>query len=211
MGSFYSKEELSILGLKSVGENVLISKKASIYGADRITIGNNVRIDDFCILSGKIILGSYIHISAYSAIFASEYGVEMDDFSGISSRVTVYAVSDDYGGQGLTNPMIPDKYRKVNGGKVVIGKHVIIGATSVVLPGVTLAEGSSFGSCSLITKNSEPWSLNVGIPAKKLKDRDKENMKKLEQAFINELNLSLGGGYALIDKNAYVQDRRRAA
>ena len=70
MNSFYSNEELKQLGLKSFGKNVLISKKCSIYGADKISIGNNVRIDDFCILSGKIVIGNYVHISAYSALYA---------------------------------------------------------------------------------------------------------------------------------------------
>jgi galactoside O-acetyltransferase len=63
--SFYSEIELSKLGLKDYGKNVLISKKCSIYSPEKISIGNNVRIDDFCILSGNIILGSNIHISTF--------------------------------------------------------------------------------------------------------------------------------------------------
>lgn len=50
MTSFYSEEELRSIGLKSYGKNVLISRFARIYGAESISIGNNVRIDDFCIL-----------------------------------------------------------------------------------------------------------------------------------------------------------------
>lgn len=59
MDSFFSKEELQLLNIK-VGNNVKISRKSSIYGYN-IEIGDNVRIDDFCILSGKIRLGNYIH------------------------------------------------------------------------------------------------------------------------------------------------------
>lgn len=53
MNSFYTEAELKELGLKSFGKSVLLSKKVSIYGAKNISIGNNVRIDDFCILSGQ--------------------------------------------------------------------------------------------------------------------------------------------------------------
>ncbi len=84
--SFYSENELAEIGFKSFGQNVMISKKASIYGAGSIEIGNNVRIDDFCILSGKIKLGDYIHISAYSSLFAGDKGIEMKDFCTLSSR-----------------------------------------------------------------------------------------------------------------------------
>jgi hypothetical protein len=83
--SFYCENELKSLGLKSFGKNVLISRKASIYSPELITLGNSVRIDDFCILSGNISLGSYIHISAYSALFG-KYGIKMNDFSGLSPR-----------------------------------------------------------------------------------------------------------------------------
>ena len=47
----YTREELEAIGFAQLGENVKISKKASIYGAANISIGNHVRIDDFCIIS----------------------------------------------------------------------------------------------------------------------------------------------------------------
>ena len=111
--SFYTDEELKTLGLKSYGHNVLISRKASIYGAENISIGHDVRIDDFCILSGKINLGSYIHISAYTALYAGEAGITLGNFSSISSRCVVYALTDDYSGQVLLNSMVPDEYKHI--------------------------------------------------------------------------------------------------
>lgn len=172
--SFYSESDLLKIGFKEVGENVLISRKCSFYGSEQISIGDNVRIDDFCILSGKIKLGNYIHVSAYVGMFGGNVGIEMHDFSTVSSRTSIYAISDDYSGEVLTNSMIPAKYRNVINGKVVIERHVIIGAGSVILPGVVLSEGSSFGAMSLIIKNSDPWSINVGIPAKRIKSRSKK-------------------------------------
>lgn len=171
--SFYTSDELEKIGFKEIGENVLISRKASIYGAESISISNNVRIDDFCILSGKIQLGNYIHISAYSALYGGDKGILVDDYATISSRVSIYALTDDYTGIGMTNPMVDKEFRMVRQEVVKIEKHVIIGATSVVLPGCILKEGSSFGAFSFINKNSEPWSINVGIPFKKINEREK--------------------------------------
>lgn len=185
MNSFYSADELIELGFKSIGQNVLISRKTSIYGANKICIGHNIRIDDYCILSGKIVLGDFIHIAAYSALYGGSEGIIIQDFANISSKISIYAISDDYSGETMTNPMIPDKFKNVQSGKVLIERHVIIGSGCVVLPGVILTEGSSFGAMTLINSSSEPWSVNVGIPFKKIKDRSKE-LLKLEKTFLKE-------------------------
>ncbi len=186
LNSFLTQEELNEQGFKTLGKNVLLSRKASIYSASQISIGNNVRIDDFCILSGKISIKNYIHIAAYSALYGGNYGIEIHDFSNISSKNSIYALSDDYSGASMTNPMIPDKYKKIYGRKVVIEKHVIVGSGCVILPGVVLGEGGSFGAMTLINKSSEPWTINAGIPFKKIKDRSKEILK-LEEQFIKEV------------------------
>ncbi len=177
MNSFYTNEELAQLGFQSIGENVLISRKASIYGAQNMSIGSNVRIDDFCILSGKIVLGNYIHIAAYVALFGGSEGIFMEDFSGISSRCAVYAVSDDYSGNFMTNPTVPDACRNVCGGPVVLGKHALVGSGCTILPNVTIGEGTAVGSMSLINKSLEPWGLYTGIPCKRMKERSRELLK----------------------------------
>ncbi len=174
MSSFYSEEELSQLGLKAYGKDVLLSRKTSIYGAENISLGNHVRIDDFCILSGNITLHDYVHIAAYVSMFAGETGIEVEDFGGISSRTAVYAESDDYSGEAMINPTVPDKCRKLHKGKVSLGKHVTVGTGCTLLPGVTIAEGATVGAMSLITKDLEPWTINVGIPCKKVKERSKK-------------------------------------
>jgi len=186
LNSYYTIKELSQLGLARFGNNVLISRKASIYSPSSISIGNNVRVDDFCILSGKISIGNYIHIAAYSALYGGNYGIEIHDFSNISSKNSIYALSDDYSGASMTNPMIPEKHKKIYGEKVVIKKHVIVGSGCVILPGVILGEGSSFGAMTLINKSSEPWTINAGIPFKKIKDRSKEILK-IEEQFMKEV------------------------
>ena len=144
-----------------------------------------MRIDDFCILSGQIKLGSHIHIAAGTYLFAGSAGIEIEDFSGLSSKCCIYAESDDYSGVTLTNPTILKKYKKVTSKKVTVGRHVIIGSGACVLPGVTLNEGASLGAGSLLTKSAESWSIYFGSPAKKIRRR-KQDLLKLEPEFLKE-------------------------
>ena len=184
---FYTQEKLEKIGFKSLGKNVLISDKVSIYSPKNISIGNNVRIDDFCVLSagdGYINIGNYIHIAVFTTIFGAG-GVEIEDFSTTSSRVAIYSITDDYSGETLTNPIIPEKYKKLTYKEVKIKKHSIIGTGSVILPGVTLDEGTSIGANSLVLKSTEPWGIYVGSPVRRIKDR-KKDLLELEIEFLKE-------------------------
>lgn len=174
MEQYYSPEELKTLGLKEYGEDVRISRKCSIYGAGNISLGSHVRIDDFCLLSGKISLGSYVHIAAGAMLFGGEAGIRFGDYSTISSRGAVYALSDDYSGEHMTNPTVPEKYTAVAEAPVEIGAHCIIGTGCTVLPGVSLGEGCSVGAMSLINKSLPPWGIYAGIPARRLKERSRK-------------------------------------
>lgn len=178
--SFYTQQELESLGFKSLGKNVLISKKASIYNPSTISLGNHVRIDDFCVISGGkgITFGSYIHIACYSALFGNS-GIVFDDFAGLSSRVVIYTYSDDYSGLTLTNPTIPAEFRThAQVGPVHLKKHVIIGSGTTILPGVTIGEGSAVGAHSLVTKSLDPWGIYFGCPAKYLKSRKNDLLQQ---------------------------------
>lgn len=174
--SFYSESELSQLGLKAFGKNVLISRKASFYSPETISLGSNVRIDDFCILSGIIEIGSFVHISAYSAIYAREL-VKIMDYSGISPRVTIFSASDDFGGDFLIGPMAPIGTTRLITGPVVLERFVQIGASSVILPNLTIKEGSVVGAMSLVNKTLEPWCVFAGIPSKFIRYRNKGLLK----------------------------------
>ncbi len=67
-------------------------------------------------------------------------GIKMDDFSGLAFGVTIFAQSDDYCGEALTNPTVPMKYRKIQRARVELSRHVIVGANSLVFPGVVMGE-----------------------------------------------------------------------
>jgi galactoside O-acetyltransferase len=182
---FYSREELEKIGFKSIGDNVLISDKSSIYSPQNIEIGNNVRIDDFCILSASshIKIGSYVHIACYTSLIG-EGEIVLEDYTSISGKVSIYSSNDDYTGLRMTNPMIPKEYTGVRHGPVIIKKHSIIGCGCIVLPNTILKEGVSVGALSLLNGEYEEFSVYSGVPAKKIKKRQKK-MLKYEQALRN--------------------------
>lgn len=177
--SFYSDEELLSMGFKSIGRDCKISRKSSFYGVGRITIGSNVRIDDFCILSGNITLGSHIHISAYVALYGAE-GIKLEDYTGISPRSTIYSAMDDFSGDYLIGPIHPDHLINVTGGVVIVKKFSQIGANCVVFPNLIIDEGVVVGACSLVRHSLEPWYIYTGIPAKRLKKRSKRVKQLVE-------------------------------
>lgn len=167
----------------------MISRKASIYNPQAIVIGSNVRIDDFCMLSGGtgIHLGNYIHVSCFCGLYGGA-GIVVEDFCTLSARVTVFSESDDFSGMSLTNPMIPRHLKPAyKTGPVLMKRHTIIGTNTTVLPGVTLGVGVSVGAHSLVTNDCEEWTIYAGNPAKKLKPRSKK-LLDLEREFLKELS-----------------------
>jgi dTDP-4-amino-4,6-dideoxy-D-glucose acyltransferase len=183
---FIFREELEKMGFAKLGENVLISDKTSIYNPGKISLGSNVRIDDFCIISAGsdgIEIGSNVHIACYVSLIGKAR-IKLGDFVGISSKTAVYSSSDDYSGKVLTGPTVPDEFKNVDHREVIFEDHSIIGAMSVILPGVTIKEGTAVGSLSLVTKNLEPWKIYAGNPLRLLKDRSKE---LLNSGYINNL------------------------
>lgn len=182
MNSFYSEDELRALGFRSLGKNVLLSRKVSIYSPQRIAIGDNSRIDDFCILSGNVTIGRFVHIAPACLLYGGDDGVVFEDYTGLSARSAVYAVSDDYCGDCFTNPTLPMEYRSVIGGGVLVKKHSIIGSGCTILPNVVIEEGVAVGSMSLVNQSLAAWGVYVGIPCKRIKER-KKTLLELEKKF----------------------------
>ena len=184
--NFYSDDELKSFKFKSLGKNVKIKKNVAIYFVENITIKDNVRIDDNTVIvasNNSTTIGNYVHIASNCYIAASE-GLKMEDFSGLAPGVNIFTGSDDYSGKKLTNPTVDRKYIGGKSGEVVLGRHVIIGSNSVILPGVHIGEGSSVGALSLVTKSLESWGIYFGAPVKKIKSRSKK-LLELEKEFIN--------------------------
>lgn len=168
-------------GFRKVGSNVRIFPGAKVFGREHISIGDNVIIDDFVFIyaTAPMFIGSYVHIASFSSITGGGV-VVLEDFSGLSSGVRIISGSEDFLGGGLTNPTVPEKYREVHRSFVHIGRHAIIGANAVVLPGVTVAEGCAVGSGAVVNKSLEPWGVYAGAPARRIKARPSAIIVKRE-------------------------------
>jgi len=187
--AFLSRDKLEAMGFRSLGQNVQISEKASFYNTAQISIGDHTRIDDFCILSageGGIEVGSYIHIGCYSS-FLGNAPIILHDFCGISGRVSFYSHIDDTSGEYLVQPTFPDKFRHMISDPIIVERHGLVGAGSIVFPGVTVGTGALVGALSLVKENCEPFWVYGGVPAQKIKPR-KRDFLKLEKKFLEELS-----------------------
>jgi len=183
--SFLAPGELRALGLKACGRDVKISRLAQIYQPELLAVGDHSRIDDFCILSGSVTLGRNVHLSAFCALHGA-HGIDLEDFSCVSGRSTLYTESDDYvDGQFLTNPTVPAPYHQVTDkGPIRICQHAIVGCASVILPGAVVGIGAAVGAMALVRGALDPWGIYVGIPARKVGQRPHQRILELKAAYL---------------------------
>jgi acetyltransferase-like isoleucine patch superfamily enzyme len=173
------------IGLRQVGQDVAIWPTARIIEPEVITVGDAVIIDDFVFLMGGSVttIGSFVHIASFSSITGGG-AFTMESFSGLSAGVRIYTGNEDYGGSCLTNPTVPPPYRVPVRTFVHIKKHAIVGANSVVLPGVVIGEGVAVGANSLVTRDCAAWTIYAGTPARALRPRPREKIIELEAALL---------------------------
>ncbi len=180
LDEFYTVEELMAAGFQSVGSHVRVSRKTSLYGI-KGSIGSHVRIDDFCTLKGEIKIGSYVHIAGYCSVSGAVAPVTFEDFSAIASRVSIYTGSDDYREGLLFGPTVPRQFVKTIAGAVTLQEASLVGAHTVVLPGVTIGRGATIGAQCLIFNNIEPGLIIVSPAAKHIR-LGKRNLVEIEKA-----------------------------
>jgi len=154
--AYLSNRELISVGFKYLGKNVKVSDKASIYDPELIELHDNSRIDDFCVVSGRLIIGKYCHITPMCLVAGGSPGIFFSDFCTLAYGVKVFAQSDDYSGESLTNSLVPKQYKSEILEPITVGRHVIIGANSIILPGICIADGCAVGAMTLVNKNTEP-------------------------------------------------------
>lgn len=174
---------------KKIGKNVQIGKNVYFRYPEAVEIGDNVIIDEFCYFTTSLKIGNYIHIAPSCTVIGGiQSELIMEDYTVIAAGSRVICGSDDYVNGPFTNNTIPAQFRPhAKSSRVIIKKHAAIGTNVVIHPGVTIAEGTAIGSMSLITKDLEPWKVYAGIPAKIVKDRNKESIEAGERDFLNYL------------------------
>jgi len=183
--AYLTDAQLSEIGFASLGRNVKISDKASLYNVDQIEIGSFSRIDDFCVLSGRIAIGRNVHVTPQSLVSGGRAGAILADFTTLAYGVKVIAQSDDYSGATMTNSTVPTKYKMEVEAPVTIGRQAILGAGAIVLPGVRIGEGCSVGAGSVVLSSVPAWTIVAGVPAKFIKNRE-QGLLVHERAYLTQ-------------------------
>ncbi|ROU00579.1 acyltransferase [Marinobacter sp. R17] len=184
--AYYTDEQLRQMNFKRLGRNVKISDKASLYDTAEMEIGDFSRIDDYCIVSGRIIIGAYCHVTPMCLLAGGAPGITLSDYSTLAYGVKIFAQSDDYSGATMVNSLIPKKFKNEYMAPVFLGRHVIVGTNAVVFPGVTIEEGCSIGAMTLVNKTTDAWGIYVGSPARRIRER-KQDLLALEAQFRDEV------------------------
>lgn len=183
--AYLTKKQLESMGFKALGENVKVSDKASIYNPESIVLGDHSRVDDFCVISGKVSIGSYCHITPMCLLAGGTPGIKLSDFCTLAYGVKVFAQSDDYSGSTMVNSLVPKRFKDEYLAEVILERQVIVGAGSIIFPGVIIREGCSVGAMTLVNRSTYPWGIYAGNPARRIKDR-KQDLLELEAQFLKE-------------------------
>jgi acetyltransferase-like isoleucine patch superfamily enzyme len=171
---YLGREELHRMDFAFLGNDVKISDRASLDKTHLMSIGHRSRIDDFCAISGAVELGNNVFVAVHSSITASIDKIIFHDFSTVAFNCQVFSGSDDYSGNSLTNPTVPLEYKEIWSSAIEVGRHSILGASSIIFPGCKIAIGCAIGAGSVVTESTEPWGIYVGAPARRIKDRSKK-------------------------------------
>ena len=164
--------------LKSCGDDVFISDRVEIRRPHLVEIGKHVAIDTGVYITTQAIIKDYTHLSPYiTVIGGAKSKLVVEEFVTIAAGSRIIAGSDKFMGAGFTSVTVPDAYRdEVEFSTVTLKRFAGVGTNVVIMPGVTIAEGSVIGACSLVTKDTEPWTVYMGVPARPVKIRPKETM-----------------------------------
>ena len=171
--SFLTTLELNQLGFPDVGDkNVFVSRYAKFYGAEYLSLANNIRIDDFCVISvgQPSTIGNWVHIGTSTSIHCP-IGIDIEDFAGISPGSRIFGISNNFSDEFPMHPYLNSDLLSASKSKISLGKFSQVGANSVVLPNSLLAEGAVLGSNSMLKTTTDPWTIYAGVPAKKISER----------------------------------------
>lgn len=177
---------------KKVGKGVNFGKSITVRHPHKISIGNNVAIDDYCVLDAKgldnncITIGDNVFIGRGSILSCKNgdiilennvnIGFNSEIFSG--SRVVigentliaayVYIIG---GGHDYSRIDIPISEQEKPSHGIKVEKNCWIGASALIFDGVTIGQDTIIGAGALVSKNIPPFSIATGMPARVARSR----------------------------------------
>lgn len=194
LGFFLRKAFYPFL-LKKVGRGVVFGRNITLRHPHKIVIGGNVMIDDNVVLDAKgsdnegIVIGDSVIIGRNTILSCKEGSICLQDSCNISANCSLlsetkirvgrftfmaghcYLVAG--GNHSYARKDIPIMFQpSLDKGGIDIGEDVWIGASVTVLDGVRIGRGCVLGAGSVLKDSLEAFSIAVGVPARKIKERD---------------------------------------
>jgi len=172
VGLFFLPQELETLrtlGWK-IGKDVKVSRFARINTGD-VEIGDYSQVDADVVLSGRIRIGRYCHIAMRVLLFG-EHGISIGDATGISAGSILMTGTDDFRGNYLTGPSIPQEHRLVKTAEILVGAACAVGVQSTLLPGARMEDNTALGAHSVLKRTVPTGQLFGGVPAKFISNRE---------------------------------------
>lgn len=141
----------------NIGNNTSIHWRAEFNQPAGISIGHNTIIGNDAFLDGR--MKQFI---SYRKTHG--YPLSIGNNVSIAGEVRIYTMEHDIDS--------PD-FEEI-GAPVVIEDYVVIGSRVIILPGVTIGKGAVVASGAVVTKNIAPFEVVGGVPAKFIKNRNKD-------------------------------------
>lgn len=164
---------------KKIGKSVIIDVGVNISHPWNLSVGDNTWIDSYVQISvpnEEVIIGKRVHIGPFATIGGAK-SVIIEDYVGISSHVSIFTGSaTPVNGKRMSGPMVPMRDQAYYCAPVILKKDSVVGNKSVILPGVTLNEGSVVGALTSIDRTTNAWGIYKGGSVGILRTRQRKKV-----------------------------------
>lgn len=154
---------------KKIGSNVILESGVLVFHPENIIIADNVYIGHNTILKGyyknEMIIGYNTWIGQ-NCFFHSAGGINIGNAVGIGPLVKI--LTSSHLETDINKPVL---YEPLSFKKVKIKDGCDIGVGTIILPGVTIGEGSIIGAGAVVTEDIPDYAVAVGCPAKVIRKR----------------------------------------
>lgn len=161
-----------LIRIGSLGNGSFIRSKTRILGnPKRIKIGHHFKIYENCIIAigkGEILIGNDGLLGVGTYINCGNETLIIGDGVAIAPFCRIFTFSHHY----ASDEMTINTYKK---GDVIIKDNVLIGANTIILPGVTIGKDSIIAAGSIVNNDIPPGTIYGGVPAKFIKMRNYES------------------------------------
>ncbi len=176
------------------GKNLFIDVGVSISGAEFISVGDNVHIDQYCVIAtgqeltgqierkangsydftdGEIVIGNDVHIVQFCIIMGYG-GVRIENNCVLSANSKIYSLTNtayDLKNKSRVISLMPYAQANFLLSPVVLKSNVWLGLNTIVMPGVTVNKNSFSVSNSVLLDSFPENSYVAGQPAKRIRER----------------------------------------